>query len=190
MELLSLNRIPPKTRRYSPFKIGSAIVHVLLIGSLIEAHHLAMAKVHTKAKSKKITVAYKAGRSAAPAAAPKPMEKAPHTPPKPTDPKPATAATADANGDADVTVALATFFPTPKPDLNALLPHGTKGDVVIDVVIDEDGKVAETRVDQSLGQALDEAVVAVIETWTFEPAMKAGKPVASEQQLLFHYERA
>jgi protein TonB len=29
-----------------------------------------------------------------------------------------------------------------------------------------------------------------IETWTFQPAMKDGKPVASEQQLLFHYERA
>jgi protein TonB len=29
-----------------------------------------------------------------------------------------------------------------------------------------------------------------VQTWTFTPATKAGKPVASEQQLLFHFERA
>ncbi len=31
--------------------------------------------------------------------------------------------------------------------------------------------------------------MAIIQTWTFTPATKAGKAVASEQQLLFHFER-
>jgi protein TonB len=57
-------------------------------------------------------------------------------------------------------------------------------------VIDEDGKVVDTHVDQGLGHGVDEAVLAVVETWTFTPATKAGKPVASKQQLLFHFERA
>jgi protein TonB len=36
---------------------------------------------------------------------------------------------------------------------------------------------------------VDESVLATVQTWTFKPATKDGKPVASEQQLLFHYER-
>jgi hypothetical protein len=49
-----------------------------------------------------------------------------------------------------VTLAMANFYPDPKPDLS-VLPHGTRGDVVIDIVIDEDGKVVDTKVDQGLG---------------------------------------
>jgi protein TonB len=95
----------------------------------------------------------------------------------------------DPSGETDVTVAMANFDPAPKPDLSTL-PHGTHGDVLIDIVIDEDGKVVDTHVDQGLGGGVDEAVLAVIQTWTFTPATKAGKPVASKQQLLFHFERA
>ena len=62
--------------------------------------------------------------------------------------------------------------------------------MVVDIVIDEDGKVVDTHVDQGLGHRVDEAVTAVLQTWTFTPATKGGKPVASQQQLLFHFERA
>jgi protein TonB len=102
------------------------------------------------------------------------------------DPPPPSAG--DPTGDADVTLAMASFFPDPKPDLS-VLPRGTKGDVIVDIVIDEEGKVVDTKLDQGLGHGLDEAVMAVLQTWTFYPATKAGKPVASEQQLLFHFER-
>ncbi len=94
----------------------------------------------------------------------------------------------NALGLGNVTVALATFFPAPKPDLSRL-PPGTRGDVVIDVTIDEQGHIVETRVDESLGHGVDETVLATIQTWTFKPATKDGKAVASEQQILFHYER-
>ncbi len=95
----------------------------------------------------------------------------------------------DARGAGNVTVALATFFPNPKPDL-AQLPHGTRGDVIIDVVIDEQGKIVKTQVAQSMGPRIDETVLAMIQTWTFKPATKDGVPVPSEQELLFHYEHA
>ena len=84
---------------------------------------------------------------------------------------------------------MASFYPVPKPDLSAL-PHGTHGDIVVDVTIDEDGKVVDTHVDEGLGHGVDEAVLAVLQTWTFYPATKAGKPVASVQQLLFHFDHA
>lgn len=92
----------------------------------------------------------------------------------------------DARGAGNVTVALATFFPNPKPEI----PHGTRGDVIIDVVIDEHGKIVKTQVAQSMGQGIDDTVLATIETWTFKPATKDGIPVPSEQELLFHYEHA
>jgi protein TonB len=70
---------------------------------------------------------------------------------------------------------------TRPPSLNSL---------PFDIVIDENGKVVDAQVDQGLGHGVDEAVLAVIETWTFYPATRADKPVASKQQLLFHFERA
>lgn len=95
----------------------------------------------------------------------------------------------DSSGEADVSVAMAEFYPAPKPDLSAL-PHGTHGDIVVDLEIDETGKVVDAHLDQGLGHGVDEAVLAVLQTWTFDPATKAGKPVASIQQLLFHFDRA
>ncbi len=91
----------------------------------------------------------------------------------------------DSLGSGNVTVALATFFPRPKPDL----PAHTRGDVIVDVVIDETGKIIDTKVAQSLGFSIDQTVLATIQTWTFTPATRDGKPVPSEQELLFHYER-
>ena len=134
--------------------------------------------------------AYAPGRTAV-VQPPKPKVVQPKDPPKlamkePEPPPPTSSG--DPTGEADVSVAMANFYPPPKPDLS-VLPHGTRGDVVIDIVIDEDGKVVDTRVDQGLGHGVDEAVLAVVQTWTFTPATKAGKPVASEQQLLFHFER-
>ena len=95
----------------------------------------------------------------------------------------------DALGAGNVTVALATFFPTPHPDLGSL-PHGTRGDVIVDVVIDEQGRIVTTQVAQGLGHGIDEIVLATIQTWTFKPATKDGIAVPSQQELLFHYEHS
>lgn len=58
------------------------------------------------------------------------------------------------------------------------------------MVIDEQGRIVKTQVALSMGQGIDDTVLAAIQTWTFKPATKDGIPVPSEQELLFHYERS
>jgi periplasmic protein TonB len=102
--------------------------------------------------------------------------------------QPNAATGADALGMGNITIALLTYFPTPHPDLSPL-PRGTKGDVILDVVIDTTGKISDLKMVSGLGGSIDEAVIATVKQWTFHPALQNGNPVASEQELLFHYER-
>lgn len=95
---------------------------------------------------------------------------------------------ADALGDGDTTLALVVVHPSPHPDLTQL-PSGTRGDVIVDVVIDKTGRIAKFTMTRGLGHGVDETVLAAIKQWTFQPATRNGVPVASEQELLFHYER-
>ncbi len=95
---------------------------------------------------------------------------------------------ADALGDGNTTLALVVVHPPPHPDLSQL-PAGTRGDVIVDVVIDKTGRIAKFTMTRGLGHGVDEAVLATIKQWTFQPATRNGVPVASEQELLFHYER-
>jgi periplasmic protein TonB len=191
MELVSLNAMHPAGRRMSFQQIASVVLHVLvLLAITYQVHHVALSTLR-KRRDAQVLTPYAPGHKAV-VQPPKPKMIPPKEPPKlavqqPEPPPPSSGG--DPTGEADVTVALADFFPQPKPDLS-LLPHGTRGDVVLDVVIDEDGKVVDTQVDSGLGHGVDEAVEAVVQTWTFTPATKAGKPVASKQQLLFHFERA
>jgi periplasmic protein TonB len=93
----------------------------------------------------------------------------------------------DALGDGDVNIALAQFFPYPQPDLSKL-PQGTSGDVVVDAVIDANGKISKLTMIHGLGYGIDETVLAAVQQWVFKPATKNGTPVVSEQELHFHYE--
>jgi protein TonB len=95
----------------------------------------------------------------------------------------------DALGSGDMTLALVLVHPYPSPNLSPL-PSGTSGDVVVDVVIDKAGLVAKYSLVRGLGHGIDDTVIATIQTWTFKPATRNGTPVASEQELLFHYERS
>jgi len=172
----------------------SSILHIIFLAALLI--HLKAHPVQLKSRNvthgKKTAIIYtpsKASPTIAEAKLTYPKKDKPKEKPKKKEEEKPAPPGGDALGDGDVTVALATFYPPPKPDLTTL-PHGTRGDVVIDVVIDETGTVVDTKVEFSLGEQVDDAVMAVVETWTFVPAMKDGKPVASEQQLLFHYERA
>jgi protein TonB len=69
------------------------------------------------------------------------------------------------------------------------LPSGTKGDVILDVVIDETGKISDLKLVKGIAQPIDETVIATVRQWTFNPASRDGQPVASEQELHFHYEK-
>lgn len=95
---------------------------------------------------------------------------------------------ADGLGDGNLTIALQIEHPYPRPDLSQL-PSGTAGDVIVDVVIDDTGRIAKYTITHGLGHGIDETVLATIQQWTFHPATRNGVPVASEQELLFHYVR-
>jgi len=64
-------------------------------------------------------------------------------------------------------------WPTGKPDAH---------DVVVPVVIvvGTDGTVTSAEVEASVNPAFDQAAIDAAKTWTFEPAMRDGKPVASK----------
>ena len=91
-------------------------------------------------------------------------------------------------GEGDITIALQTVFKYPKPDLSSL-PRGTKGDVILNAVIDEHGKISELTLLKGLGSPVDDMVIAAVRQWEYTPAKKNGVPVTSEQELHFHYER-
>lgn len=91
-------------------------------------------------------------------------------------------------GDGNISIALVQFHPRPQPDLSTLAP-GVSGDVVLDALIDAQGRVAKLSVTKGLGPSVDQQVIATVQTWTFTPAKRNGTPIASEQELLFHYEK-
>jgi periplasmic protein TonB len=92
----------------------------------------------------------------------------------------------DSYGSGSIQIALTTYSPSPAPDLSAL-PHGIQGDVVVDVTIDPTGKVADLAVLHTLGYGIESSVIGTLKTWTFRPATKDGNPIASVQELHFHF---
>ena len=91
-------------------------------------------------------------------------------------------------GDGNITIALQKFFPYPKPSLSTL-PRGAAGDVILNAVIDEHGKISELTLLQGLGPAIDNDVIQTVNQWLYTPATKDGVAVPSVQELHFHYER-
>jgi TonB family protein len=67
------------------------------------------------------------------------------------------------------------------------VPNGLTGDVIVEVTIDEQGAVTETRLLQSLKPDIDEKVVATVRNWRFRPATVDGVAISSRQDVHFHY---
>jgi protein TonB len=201
-------------RRTSRPIVGAVLLHALLLVILIQhrstTRWVAPIRLPGSEHGTHLLLTYSPGRAPAPSAPSKPKTKpklveAKSLLPKPPTPKVTEAASspnttspaaaqpdsttgADSLGTGNVNIALAQYFPTPKPDLTSL-PAGTRGDVVLDIVIDVTGKISDLKMTQGLGHGIDETVIATVHQWTFHPATKDGQPVASEQELHFHYER-
>jgi TonB family protein len=139
-----------------------------------------------------------------PSSAAKPKQRRPlHTPQPAPEPQPtmADAEAGDHNSRAgsplgtmidgpitghEVHVAYPTVFPNPPVD-RAALPHDLVGDVVIEVTIDSEGNVVETKIVQAIGHGIDEKVEATLRRWHFQPATLDGTPVASKHDVHFHF---
>jgi protein TonB len=136
-----------------------------------------------------------------PAAKPHPRPKA--QPPKPEKPPEvqADAEAADHNARAgsplgtvldgpitghEVHVAYPVVYPDPPVD-RAALPRDLIGDVVIEVTIDSQGNVVETKIVQAIGHGIDEKIEATLRRWHYQPATLDGTPVASRHDVHFHF---
>ncbi len=85
----------------------------------------------------------------------------------------------------EATPALPLVFPDP-----AIFPwqlSGVQGDVVVEVTIDQQGVVSNTKVLQSLKQEIDDKCVATLRNWRFRPAMVDGVAISSRQDVHFHF---
>jgi TonB family protein len=65
-----------------------------------------------------------------------------------------------------------------------------EGSVGLEITIDEAGAVVDARVTQPAGHGLDEAALAAVKQWTFEPAKKNGQPARAIVQLAIPFQLA
>jgi TonB family protein len=87
---------------------------------------------------------------------------------------------------ADVRPAIPTLFPDP-PNLRSGVPYGVQGDVVVEVTIDEQGNVIETRLLKTIGYGVEEKVLEAVRNWHFRPATRDGVAIPSKHDVLYHF---
>jgi TonB family C-terminal domain len=203
--------IAPERRTSEPI-VGAVLIHALLLATFIHwsTPWVAPIRLPGSEHGSNLLLTYSPGRAPIQSAASNPKAKpklaeaksplpkppaakvkdAPASPNtnSPVSAQPDSTAGADALGSGNINIALANYFPAPKPDLSSL-PPGTRGDVILDIVIDANGKISDLKMTHGLGHGIDETVIATVHQWTFHPATRDGQPVASEQELHFHYER-
>ena len=75
------------------------------------------------------------------------------------------------------------------PAIGPDLMHEIAGDVVVEVTIDEQGKITELKLTQSLSPAIDQLVLAAVAKWQFLPATRNGTPIPSKQDVYYHFPR-
>lgn len=186
--------------------VASVLLHGSAVLSLLIAGHFAPRPVPARmpgtAEGKRLMLTYSIGGRPAAAVS---VSKAAPAPAKTVEPQPATIAAPkvpdaravdqgsgnsgeSALGNGNINIATVQQHPRPQPDLSAL-PHGTGGQVIMDAVIDEHGRISQLTLVHGLGDGIDEAVLATVRNWTFNPATKDGKPIPSEQEILLYYER-
>jgi len=56
---------------------------------------------------------------------------------------------------------------------------GIEGLIVLEIEIDERGRVVDVRIRKGLEDGLDRAVIRTVKTWTFAPATLAGRAIRS-----------
>ena len=86
----------------------------------------------------------------------------------------------------DIRPALPITFPDPVISRSEI-PSGVQGTVVVEVTIDNIGNVTATKIIQRLGYGIDEKVEAAVRNWRFRPAIMDGRPIPSQQDVLYHF---
>jgi protein TonB len=184
----------------------SVLLHSLAVSLLLLATHFAPRAMPVRmpgtADGKRLMLTYSIGGRPAPAAIAAKAKEAPAEAPKAVSAALSAPKTPDARatdqgsgttgesalGNGNINIASVQQHPRPEPDLSALA-HGAGGQVIMDAVIDEQGKISQLTLVHGLGGGIDETVLATVRNWTFNPATKDGKAISSEQEILLYYER-
>jgi len=73
---------------------------------------------------------------------------------------------------------------TPAPEYSAIAQYENyRGVVIMNIIVGTDGKIDRVRLARPLGMGLDEAAVAAVQTWRFQPSTHNGQPVAVEMNI-------
>ena len=80
-------------------------------------------------------------------------------------------------GDHGLILPVALYKPEPEYSDEARRAR-LSGEVLVQLIIDENGRTRDFKVVRSLGLGLDEEALKAVKKWRFRPAMKDGKPVA------------
>ena len=86
----------------------------------------------------------------------------------------------------EVVPAFPVVYPDP-PVSRADVPVGVQGDVIVQVTIDPQGNVVETKLIQGIGYGIEQKVLDVLQRWRFHPAVRDGVNIASQHIVHFHY---
>ncbi|HUD55927.1 MAG TPA: energy transducer TonB [Terracidiphilus sp.] len=86
----------------------------------------------------------------------------------------------------DARPAFPTYSPRPPVTDRSLLPH-SEVKIVVDVDLDALGQVVHETLVKGMGTKLDQIVLDTVRTWRFQPATVNGKPVPSEDELIFPF---
>jgi len=86
----------------------------------------------------------------------------------------------------EVVPAFPVIYPDP-PVSRGDLPAGIQGDVIVQVTIDPQGNVVETKLIQGIGYGIEQKVLDVLQRWRFHPAVRDGVNIASQHIVHFHY---
>ena len=73
----------------------------------------------------------------------------------------------------------AVYSPTARYPQSALQDR-ISGEVFMEAVVDETGRVQSVRVTRSVRPDLDDSAVATLKTWRFDPARKDGQAMAAQ----------
>lgn len=82
--------------------------------------------------------------------------------------------------------ALPVYGPSPRAKLDEL-PGKQEGSVIVEIAIDEQGRIVATKVLQSLGPVIDQRVLEALSGWRFTPATRDGVAISSLQDVYFHF---
>jgi TonB family protein len=81
------------------------------------------------------------------------------------------------------------FAPHPPVTDRSLLP-ATEEKITVDVKLDALGQVVSETLVKGVGNSLDQIALDIVRTWRFQPATVNGKPVPSEAEVIFPFNRS